>query len=111
MTATIFNLHLPCWKRRPCQKTHQHPRPERGTRQQQWSRVVVAGGATRLRWLVEARVVVAGGSRGRRNLQRRNGSCAREEEGVLFLSPNQTLWPRFHAAPEAYHPSLAPASP
>ena len=37
-----------------------------------WSRVVVAGGATRLRWLVEARVearvVVAGGSRGGRRL-------------------------------------------
>ena len=64
------------------------------------ARVVVAGGATRLRWLVEARVearvVVAGGSCGGRRLawwspefaEERNGSCAREEEGVLFLSPN-----------------------
>jgi len=58
------------------------------------SRGGTRGGGRRLAWWQEARVV-AGGSRGRRNLQRRNGSCAREEEGVLFLSPNQTIWPRF----------------
>ena len=127
-------------RRNTCRET------ERGTRQRQWSRVVVDGRQTRRRkssrgglawwwlearrdyggwwrlawWWLEARRdcggwwrlawwwqearVVAGGSRGRRNLQRRNGSCAREEEGVLFFSPNQTIWPRFHAEPRHITP-------